>query len=151
MLAAKPLDWNVATEPFMTLSTDAERRTHRRHDLEEQNLAVERWDAMRQKGAIMGTIVDISAGGIRFKTRQSVTPDTHIRLRLKLPTFAGISPFIDHDHDHAPKSDWVGWLVVGRVQKRDDGHYDVAGRLVDMDDVDRGMLGLYLSTQPMAA
>jgi hypothetical protein len=154
MLAAKQMEWDsaVQSKPFMSLAIDTERRSHRRHDLEMQNLTVERWDAMRQTGSVMGTIVDISAGGIKFKTRQpGVRPDTHIRLRLKLPTFAGISPFIDHEHDQAPRSDWVGWLVVSRVQKRDDGQYDVAGRLVDMDDLDRGMLGLYLSTQPMAA
>jgi hypothetical protein len=28
---------------------------------------------------------------------------------------------------------------------------ELAGRLVDMDEMDRGMLGLYLSTQPLAA
>ena len=28
---------------------------------------------------------------------------------------------------------------------------EIAGRLVDMADTDRGMLGLYLSTQPLAA
>jgi hypothetical protein len=28
---------------------------------------------------------------------------------------------------------------------------EVAGRLVDMDELDRGMLSLYLSTQPLAA
>ncbi len=154
MLAAKALDWNAASagEPYMTLATDTERRSHRRHDLEVQNLSVERWDAMRQKGTVLGTIVDISAGGIRFKTRHvGVTPDTQVRLRLRLPTFAGISPFIDHDNSHAPKTEWIGWLVVGRVQKREDGFYDVAGRLVDMDEMDRGMLGLYLSTQPLAA
>jgi hypothetical protein len=37
------------------------------------------------------------------------------------------------------------------VQKVDTRSYDIAGRLVDMDEMDRGMLGLYLSTQPLAA
>ncbi len=152
MMVAKHIEDSVDYEPFMTLATDTERRMHRRHDLEDQGLAVERWDAMRNRGEVMGTIVDISASGVRFKTRQpNIKADSHIRLRLKLPTFAGISPFIDHEKEHAAKTEWVGWLVVGRVQKRDDGHFDVAGRLVDMDEIDRGMLGLYLSTQPMAA
>ncbi len=35
--------------------------------------------------------------------------------------------------------------VIGRDE------VEVAGRLVDMADTDRGMLGLYLSTQPLAA
>jgi hypothetical protein len=30
-------------------------------------------------------------------------------------------------------------------------HSDVAGRILDMREMERGMLGLYLSTQPMAA
>ena len=38
-----------------------------------------------------------------------------------------------------------------RVVKVDDKNYDLAGRLIEMDDLDRGMLGLYLSTQPLAA
>jgi hypothetical protein len=37
------------------------------------------------------------------------------------------------------------------VAKVDDKHYDLGGRLIEMDDLDRGMLGLYLSTQPLAA
>jgi hypothetical protein len=43
-------------------------------------------------------------------------------------------------------------MAVARVIKVDGGkEVDVAGRLVDMDEMDRGMLGLYLSTQPLAA
>lgn len=155
MLAAKrhweDLEDSVG-RPFMTLARNVERRRHRRHDLEEMHLAVERYDAMRNTGEVVGTIVDLSAGGIRFKTRQThIRPDMHIRLRLRLPAFAGISPFIDHDNHQAPKTEWTGWMVVSRVQSREDGAYDVAGRLVDMDEIDRGMLGLYLSTQPLAA
>ena len=50
-----------------------------------------------------------------------------------------------------PKREWVGWMAVSRVHKIEEGRVDVAGRLVDMDEMDRGMLGLYLSTQPLAA
>ena len=42
-------------------------------------------------------------------------------------------------------------MTVNRVAKINKDEYDVAGRLVDMDEIDRGMLGLYLSTQPLAA
>ncbi|GIW77675.1 MAG: hypothetical protein KatS3mg104_2738 [Phycisphaerae bacterium] len=155
MLAAKR-QWDESTnsvsKPFMTIARNVERRRYRRHDLEELHLAVERYDARRNTGEVVGTIVDLSAGGIRFKTRQThIRPDTHIRLRLRLPAFAGISPFIDHENPQTPKTEWTGWMVVSRVQPRDDGAYDVAGRLVDMDEIDRGMLGLYLSTQPLAA
>ena len=42
-------------------------------------------------------------------------------------------------------------MAVTRVKKFDAQQVEVAGRLVDMDDLDRGMLSLYLSTQPLAA
>jgi len=42
-------------------------------------------------------------------------------------------------------------MAVSRVMKVSEQQYEVAGRLVDMDEMDRGMLGLYLSTQPLAA
>ena len=50
-----------------------------------------------------------------------------------------------------PKNEWIGWIAVSRVQKVADDQFDVAGRLIDMEEMDRGMLGLYLSTQPLAA
>ena len=66
--------------------------------------------------------------------------------------YAGICPFIDSsDKQLQPKREWVGWMAVARVSKIDEKNVDVAGRLVDMDEMDRGMLGLYLSTQPLAA
>lgn len=138
---------------FMSLATDAERRKFRRHDMEDRNLPVQRWDAVRGEGVDMGMIVDISSNGLKFKTKSTTLKvDSHVRLRFALPPFAGISPFIDHEHDMAPKSDWVGWMVITRVSKnKETGMTEVAGRLVDMDDMDRGMLGLYLSTQPLAA
>ena len=34
--------------------------------------------------------------------------------------------------------------------KEGDQVTEIAGRLVDMDELDRGMLGLYLSTQPLS-
>ena len=75
-----------------------------------------------------------------------------IRVRIELPAYAGISPFVDTTKGEAqPANEWVGWMSIARVQQVDDETVDVAGRLVDMDDMDRGMLGLYLSTQPLAA
>ena len=35
--------------------------------------------------------------------------------------------------------------------RQDDGSYEVAGRLLDLTEGERGLLGLYLSTQPLAA
>jgi len=130
----------------------AERREHRRHDLEQQSLPIDRWDGARRSGKVFGQIVDISAGGVRIRTEQKdIRPDHQIRVRLELPEYAGISPFIDNTEGLKPKKEWVGWMAVTRVAPADGGRMDVAGKLVDMDEIDRGMLGLYLSTQPLAA
>jgi hypothetical protein len=129
-----------------------ERRAHRRADMEQQEIVVERWDGGRRVGTPFGKIVDISAGGVRIRTQQNIRPDHQIRLRLELPAYAGISPFIDNNSAAlTAKREWVGWLAISRVQKVDAKTFDVAGRLVDMEEIDRGMLGLYLSTQPLAA
>jgi hypothetical protein len=130
-----------------------DRREHRRHDLEGQGIPVERWDGQKRSAKPLGKIVDISAGGVRFQTASAnVRPDQQIRVRLELPSYAGISPFVTPSAAGLePKADWVGWLTVSRVIPLGEDHVEVAGRLVDMDEMDRGMLGLYLSTQPLAA
>jgi hypothetical protein len=135
-----------------TTKQGAERREHRRHDLEQQSLPIDRWDGSRRTGKVFGQILDISAGGVRIRTEQKdIRPDAQIRVRLELPEYAGISPFIDNSEGLKPKKEWVGWMAVTRVAPSEGGRMDVAGRLVDMDEIDRGMLGLYLSTQPLAA
>ena len=139
--------------PVLVDFAGAERREHRRHDLESQTIAVERWDGSRRVGKPFGQIVDISAGGVRIRTEQKdVKPDHQIRVRMELPSYAGIHPFIDSTGSNLePKREWVGWMAVTRVQTFDAKQMEVAGRLVDMDELDRGMLSLYLSTQPLAA
>jgi len=135
-------------------SEGAERREHRRHDMEQQGIAIDRWDGARRGGQLLGQIVDLSAGGVRIRTTEqtNVRPDQQVRVRIELPVYAGISPFIDASGKQmAPKREWVGWMAVARVSQREDQSVEVAGRLVDMDEMDRGMLGLYLSTQPLAA
>lgn len=137
------------------LVLDSERREHRRHDLEQQNISVQRWDAGRRAaGTVLGRIVDLSAGGVRIRTSErALRPDSQVRVRLELPAYAGISPFVDTaaGRNPQPKSEWVGWMAVCRVRPVGDGEVEVAGRLLDMEEIDRGMLGLYLSTQPLAA
>jgi len=141
------------------LSTDepaakrgAERRQHRRHEMDHHGIPIDRWDGARRAGRAFGQIVDISAGGVRIRTEdKDVKADNQIRVRMELPDYAGISPFIDTTEGVKPKREWVGWMAVTRVKPIDSKRVDVAGRLVDMDDMDRGMLGLYLSTQPLAA
>jgi len=139
-------------EKVCTLKISAERRQHRRHDLEHRGLPVHRHDP-RQVNGQLGTLVDVSAGGVRVRTRDaSIRPETQIRVRLELPEYAGVSPFVDTAGEQlSPKRDWVGWMTVRRVTQREDGTLEIAGPLEDMQDIDRGMLGLYLSTQPLAA
>jgi hypothetical protein len=134
-------------------SEGAERRTHRRHDLEQQSINIDRWDGTKRVGKNFGQIVDLSASGVRIRTDQvNIRPDQQVRVRIELPVYAGICPFIEaSDNELQPKREWVGWMAVARVNKVDEKRVDVAGRLVDMDEMDRGMLGLYLSTQPLAA
>jgi hypothetical protein len=129
-----------------------DRREHRRHDLEQQGIAVERFDG-RRGADVLGQIVDISAGGVRIRTNQrGLRADHQIRVRLELPAFAGICPFISTEGQlPAPKQEWVGWMAVCRVRDLGNGDIEVAGKLLDMEEIDRGMLGLYLSTQPLAA
>jgi hypothetical protein len=118
-----------------------------------QTLQVNRWDAARKKAAPLGHLVDLSAGGVRLRTDDTnILRDSQIRVRIELPSYAGICPFIDTSAGEAqPKNEWVGWLAVSRVSRVSEKQVDVAGRLVDMEEMDRGMLGLYLSTQPLAA
>ena len=130
-----------------------DRREFRRHDLEQQGIAVERWDG-RRCADVLGRIVDISAGGVRVRTSdRGLRVDHQVRVRLELPPFAGISPFIETAAAAGPqpKQEWVGWMAVCRVIDTGDGEVEIAGRLLDMEEMDRGMLGLYLSTQPLAA
>lgn len=138
----------------LTLSSRlVDRRLHRRHDLETQGIAVQRFDGRKRKGLFFGQLVDLSAGGARIRTNQpNIQPDQQIRVRLTLPNYAGISPFVDVGEGSIhPKTEWTGWMAVTRVQPKPEGEYEVAGRLLDMEELDRGMLGLYLSTQPLAA
>jgi len=135
-------------------STNDDRRQYRRHDLEPQEISVHRWDGSRRPAKSFGKIVDLSAGGVRIRTCEGdVKPENQIRVRLELPAYAGISPFISSTGSSGiqPKNEWIGWMTVNRVVAIGPDEYDIAGRLVDMDEMDRGMLGLYLSTQPLAA
>ena len=112
-----------------------------------------RWDGGKRTPLDFGYLVDVSAGGVRVRTTDATFAKVNqIRVRLEMPSYAGICPFIEATAVSAkPKTDWIGWMTVSRVNKIDDKTFDICGRLVDMDEMDRGMLGLYLSTQPLAA
>jgi hypothetical protein len=152
-MTALPRPLSYPTARFAGPRLVSERRRYRRHDLEQQGITVERWDGARQSSEPFGQLIDISASGVRLRTAApTVRTDNQIRVRLSLPAFAGICPFIDTTSDEPrPKREWTGWMAINRVQKTPTGEYDVAGTLVDMEEMDRGMLGLYLSTQPLAA
>src|SRR5689334_4167936 len=95
-----------------------DRREYRRHDLEQQGITIERCDARAGRRQPFGRLVDISANGVRVRaTREaSVRPDQQIRVRLELPTFAGICPFVDTTGGQpSPKREWIGWMTVSRV------------------------------------
>jgi hypothetical protein len=94
-----------------------ERRLHRRHDMELHGIAIDRWDAARGGRAPFGRIIDLSAGGIRIRTAQgNIHADQQIRIRIELPHFAGICPFVDMTGgEPRPKREWVGWMTVSRV------------------------------------
>lgn len=134
----------------MTLHFD--RRSHRRFDVEPLGITIDRWDGRRDSRLVFGQVVDLSASGVRLRTRQAgIRVDQQIRVRLELPDNGGIFPFVDTSGEQVrPKREWVGWLAVARVRQSGDS-FEIAGRLVDMEEMDRGMLGLYLSTRAMAA
>jgi len=148
-----------------TQPSGRERRAFRRHDLEQQGIAIDRWSggaSKRRAAAVaekdtLGQIVDLSAGGVRIRTRDgeasfNIQPDQQVRVRIELPAYAGICPFVDTSTGQPePRKEWTGWMAVARVTDLGNGEHEVAGRLVDMEELDRGMLGLYLSTQPLAA
>ncbi|MFN4243497.1 MAG: PilZ domain-containing protein [Tepidisphaerales bacterium] len=147
-----------ATRPMTALEwfRGVERRAHRRHDLHDREIMVERLDdARRRVGKLrpLGQLVDLSAGGLRLRTKDKSVAQVgkQIRIRLELPPFAGISPFVDHSGSKLrPKREWVGWLTVVRVRDLGD-EVEIGAKLEDIDELDRGMLSLYLSTQPLAA
>ena len=143
----------------MTLAaarSSSERRRYRRHQLDHlsaNGVVVERTDPDAPV-AFVGGIVDLSAGGVRVRTAdESIRPGATIGVRLSLPEHAGIRPFTvpGADGNAAPACEWVGEFRVLRRIERADGTFDLGGQFAGMTPVDRGMLGLYLSIQPIAA
>ena len=130
-----------------------ERRAHRRHELAASAVAVHRPDGNGELGEFVGTILDLSAGGVRIRTGvgSDVKPGETIDVLLNLPEHAGIRPFIRLAGSPEPACDWSGQLEVLRRIDNEDGTFSLGGRLLGMSDNDRGMLGLYLSIQPLAA
>ena len=86
-----------------------ERRSHRRYDMESQGITVERCGAGPQRRETLGQIVDLSAMGVRVRTKDaSVKVDNQIRIRIDLPAYAGIHPFVDTaTGEPQPKREWA--------------------------------------------
>ena len=107
-----------STQSSLKLTTQpagAERRDHRRYDLGGQTLSVSRWDGRRRQASELGYIMDVSAGGVRVRmpAAPDIRPDSQVRVRLEMPSYAGICPFIDTTHvQPRPKNEWIGWLAV---------------------------------------
>ena len=138
--------------PFRYHGHEPDRRRYRRHDLETSGLKVERYDGPSKGGRPLGDAVDLSASGIRVRIRNpELKVGSQLRIRLCLPAYAGISPFVTSDGTGRASNEWTGWMTVTRMSKVNSDLWDVAGRLVDMREIDRGMLTLYLSAHPLAA
>ena len=130
-----------------------DRRAHRRHEVAGPKVIVER---VGEAGTShIGTIGDLSAAGVRIFAAGDlgIRPGETIDIRLALPEHAGISPFIRLAGQTQPEPayEWVGQLEVLRCVDRGEHGTELGGRLIDMTAADRGMLGLYLSIQPLAA
>ena len=136
---------------YMTLTENVERRKHRRHDLSDQDLSVYAVNDGLPADTALGKLLDLSSGGMKFCTKSNaIRPNSRIAVQFSLPTYAGIRAFVDHETE-GYTTDWNGFMTVTRVIRQPDGSFEIAGRLMDLSDGERGLLGLYLSTQPLAA
>src|SRR5688572_654138 len=135
-LAAERNERTIQQQLEHDVPNGPERREHRRYDMEQQSIRIDRWEGSTQSQAMLGQVVDLSAGGVRIRTSQAnLRPDRQIRVRLELPVFSGICPFVDTTGGKpVGKREWVGWMAVARVQPLNNREYEVAGRLVDMEE-----------------
>ncbi len=135
-----------------TSARKVERRGHRRHDMEQAEIVVQQFDHATGQARPCGRLTNLSAGGMRFRAGDiQLRPGQQICVRLELPVYAGISPFIDTTAEEPkPINHWTGWLTATRIARINERQVEIAGEFADMNDLDRGMLGLYLSLQPIA-
>ena len=146
------LNLSLGNVSMKLLPAAAERRRGRRHDFEHVGVHVQRYEGPDRAGRMFGELIDLSSTGLRIRAyKPGVRIGSQVRIRLTLPNYAGISPFVTADGNCRGTNEWTGWMTVTRLTKVNSDTYDVAGRLVDMREIDRGMLGLYLSAQPLAA
>ena len=57
-----------------------ERRQFRRYETEHQSIRIDRWNGNAQTSAVLGTVMDLSAGGVRlFQKGADVMLDRHVQ------------------------------------------------------------------------
>ena len=145
MLARAAATSKMEAPVMMSLPT--ERRRTFRMDLEDRDIAVELRSPAGRPGKRIGTVIDLSTEGMKFKTRfGELAVGDRLSIKIQLPSMCGISAFVSHDDGRATDA-WSGDFEVARVVKRMDGGYDIGGRLMNLTDTDKGLLGLYLSLQ----
>ena len=138
----------------------ADRRRHRRHELAGggQGVVVER----RTTGDAytpIGYVADLSAGGVRIvlagDAGADIAPGDRVDVRLSLPDHAGLRPFVrlanSEPTDAEFSGEWTGSFKVCRRADLSESGIQLGGTFEGMADLDRGMLGLYLSVHPLAA
>lgn len=129
-----------------------ERRRFRRQDMEALHVAIERVGARAGMVDRLGQLMDLSPGGMRIRTTANdLASGTQLKVRLQLPAYAGISPFVAGDGSGKGTNEWCGRIEVVRAYRIAEDKWDVACRTLDMREIDRGMLTLYLSAHPLAA
>lgn len=134
-----------------------ERRRFRRQDMEALHVRIEHVQTKAGTDELtlvdtLGQLMDLSPGGMRIRTSATkLTAGTQLRVRLQLPAYAGISPFVSGDGSNRGTNEWTGRIQVLRVYRIAEDKWDIACQALDMREIDRGMLTLYLSAHPLAA
>lgn len=129
-----------------------ERRRFRRQDMESLHVTIERVGTSPGVVDLLGQLMDLSPGGMRIRTSAAdLVAGTQLKVRLQLPAYAGISPFVAADGSGKGTNEWTGRVEVVRLYRIAEDKWDVACQTVDMREIDRGMLTLYLSAHPLAA
>lgn len=129
-----------------------ERRRFRRQDMESMHVTIGRVGAKADLIDPLGQLMDLSPGGMRIRTTcGDLPPGAQLKVNIQLPAYAGISPFVACDGTGKGTNEWSGKIEVVRAYRIAEDKWDVACRTVDMREIDRGMLTLYLSAHPLAA
>jgi hypothetical protein len=129
-----------------------ERRRFRRQDMQGLNVEIAQIGPKAEMIDTVGQLMDLSPGGMRIRTTATdLVAGAQLKVRVELPAYAGISPFVTADGTGKGTNVWTGKIQVTRVFRIAEDKWDIACQTLDMRDIDRGMLTLYLSAHPLAA